>query len=101
MTATLCPHGLTKAECLICPTLATTSGDKATSRGRKSAPATRWRAGGVGGVGVVVVLLLVAWWVAALLSMILRLATLAVIGVGSGWIGWRLGVSHGRRSRRD
>lgn len=50
---------------------------------------------------VVVVLLLVGWWVAALLSLLFRLAGLAAISVGSGWVGWRLGVRHGRRTSRD
>ena len=101
MTATLCPHGLTTAECLICATLATSPEGRKSPAGRRSASPTRRRGGGVGVVVAVVVLLLVAWWVAALLSMILRLAVVAAVALGSGWIGWRLGVSHGRRSRPD
>jgi len=48
-----------------------------------------------------VALLLVGWWVAALVSFIFRVVVLAAVSVGSGWIGWRLGVAHGRRTRRD
>jgi len=45
--------------------------------------------------------LLVGWWVVALLSVIFRLAGLLAISVGSGWVGWRLGVRHGRRTSAD
>jgi len=46
----------------------------------------------------VVVVLLVGWWLAALVSLIFRLAGFVAISVGSGWVGWRLGVRHGRRT---
>ena len=102
MTAALCPHGLTAGECLICSTLATSPAASAPSgTGRPKSPTRRGRGGGVAVVVVVVVLLLVAWWLAALLSLILRLAGLVAIAAGSGWIGWRLGVRHGRRTSRD
>ncbi|MGI9022573.1 MAG: hypothetical protein ACR2HV_04970 [Acidimicrobiales bacterium] len=106
MTAALCPHGLTRGECLICATLATSPADPPPAGRRERSSAARRSGGGVtrgagGGLGiivVVVVLLLVAWWLAALLSLILRLAGMVLIAVGSGWVGWRLGVRHGRRS---
>jgi len=97
---TLCPHGLTAGECLICATLATSPAASAPS-GNRRPPSPARKGGGVGVVVVVVVVLLVAWWVAALLSLILRLAGLVAISAGSGWIGWRLGVRHGRRTSRD
>ena len=101
MTATLCPHGLTRGECLICATLSTSSADTPPASSRRPAAPVRRRGGGAGIVVAVVALLLVGWWVAALVSFIFRVVVLAAVSVGSGWIGWRLGVVHGRRTRRD
>ncbi len=99
---TLCPHGLTTGECLICATLATSPPASAPPDSpRPPSPTRRGRGGGVGVVVVVAVLLLAAWWAAALLSLIVRVAGLVAISAGSGWIGWRLGVRHGRRTSRD
>ncbi len=100
--ATTCPHGLIAGECLICSTLA---GSPAATPGpgtrRRPPAASRPRTGGAGLVLAVVVVLLVGWWLVALVSLIFRLATLVVISVGSGWVGWRLGVRHGRRTSSD
>jgi len=100
--ATTCPHGLIAGECLICSTLAgspaATSRPEATQR--RSA-VNRPRRSGAGLVLAVVVVLLVGWWLLALVSLIFRLATLVAISVGSGWVGWRLGVRHGRHTRAD
>jgi len=49
----------------------------------------------------VVVVLAVGWWFVALVSLIFRLAGLLAISVGSGWLGYRLGVRHGRRTTAD
>jgi len=97
--ATLCPHGLTAGECLICSTLATSPSDapRAGNR-RQAAPERRSRFGGAGLVLAVVGVLLVVWWLAALVSLIFRLAGLVAVSLGSGWVGWRLGVRHGRRN---
>lgn len=101
--ATLCPHGLTAGECLICATLARAPAEAPRSSPRRppSSSARQPRGGGAGLVLALVVVLLVGWWVVALLSVIFRLAGLLAISVGSGWVGWRLGVRHGRRTSAD
>ncbi|MDQ6796413.1 MAG: hypothetical protein M3011_00070 [Actinomycetota bacterium] len=99
MMATTCPHGLIAGECLICSTLAGTP--TATPRpeaGPRRSTVRRPRRGGAGLVIAVVAVLLVGWWLVALVSLIFRLATLVAIAAGSGWVGWRLGVRHGRRT---
>ncbi len=97
--ATICPHGLTAGECLICSTLAASPPDPPrTGARRPSPPAGRPRSGGAGLVLAVVAILLVGWWLAALVSFIFRVAGLVAISAGSGWVGWRLGVRHGRRT---
>jgi len=55
----------------------------------------------MGGTGLValVALLVVGWWALAVVSLVLRLAQLVVVATAAGWVGWRLGVRHGRRSR--
>jgi len=97
--ATMCPHGLTAGECLICSTLASSPAQASRVGGAKpSSSVKRPRAGGAGLILGVVVVLLVGWWLVALVSLIFRLAGLVAISVGSGWVGWRLGVRHGRRT---
>jgi hypothetical protein len=101
--ATLCPHGLTTGECLICATLTTAPADTRGAKVRRpsaSAPGRR-RGSGAGLVLAVIVVLVVAWWLVALVSLIVRLAGLVAISAGSGWVGWRLGVRHGRRTSAD
>ncbi len=99
--ATLCPHGLTAGECLICSTLATSPAEVPRAASQRSSSVRRPRTGGAGLVLAVVVVLLVGWWLAALVSLIFRLAGFVAISVGSGWVGWRLGVRHGRRTSSD
>ncbi|MEN3315096.1 MAG: hypothetical protein V7605_1330 [Acidimicrobiaceae bacterium] len=98
--ATLCPHGLTTGECLICATLTTAPADagRARVRRRPASGPVRRRGSGAGLVLAVIAVLVVAWWLIALVSLIVRLAGLVAISAGSGWVGWRLGVRHGRRS---
>ncbi len=100
--ATTCPHGLIAGECLICSTLA--GSPAATPRPEtleRRSTVRRPRSGGAGLVLAVVVVLLVGWWLVALVSLIFRLATLMAIAAGAGWVGWRLGVRHGRRTNSD
>jgi len=101
--ATLCPHGLTSGECLICATLTTSPPDARRGRVRRppASPASRPRGSGAGLILAVIVVLVVGWWFIALLSLIFRLAGLVAISAGSGWVGWRLGVRHGRRTSAD
>ncbi len=97
--ATMCPHGLISGECLICSTLA--SSPAQAPRGGGTGPSSsvrRPRTGGAGLALAVVVVLLVGWWLVAVVSLIFRLAGFVAISVGSGWVGWRLGVRHGRRT---
>ncbi|MGI8778068.1 MAG: hypothetical protein ACR2LJ_11980 [Acidimicrobiales bacterium] len=101
--ATLCPHGLTAGECLICATLASSPAEALLPRPRRPPPSStrQSRGGGAGLLLAVVVVLAVGWWFVALVSLIFRLAGLLAISVGSGWLGYRLGVRHGRRSTAD
>ncbi len=97
--ATMCPHGLTAGECLICSTLASSPAQASrVGRAKPSSSVRRPRTGGAGLILGVVVVLLVGWWLVALVSLIFRLAGFVAISVGSGWVGWRLGVRHGRRT---
>ncbi len=49
----------------------------------------------LGALGVVIVL--VASWLVALAWTVFRVVQLVAVAVGAGWVGWRLGVRHGRR----
>lgn len=101
MTSPLCPHGLTAADCLICATLTTGAAE---AGGEHLDPAWRGRARPRSGAAAVVValvaLVLAGWWALAVLSLVLRLAELMAVAVVGGWVGWRLGVRHGRRAGR-
>lgn len=63
----------------------------------------RSRAGLPGGLVTVAVLAVVAFvvvgWVAAAFFALLRIVELLAVAAGGGWVGWRLGVHHGRRTR--
>ncbi|MGI9034139.1 MAG: hypothetical protein ACR2HY_10805 [Acidimicrobiales bacterium] len=105
----LCPHGFVADQCLICATLAPSgpvSGGRDPAEHRAGAKSlegsrpgrARTRMGGTGLVALVA-LLVVGWWALAVVSLVLRLAQLVVVATAAGWVGWRLGVRHGRRSR--
>lgn len=51
-------------------------------------------------MATLVVLALLGWWVVAIVAVALRLIELVAVAVVAGWVGWRLGVVHGRRVRR-
>lgn len=95
-----CPHGMTTSTCLICQTL---EPDRGGSRRVEGAPVAAGRRTG-GGRGLVVrlvvvgvVLALVGSWLIALVWSVLRVVQLVLVGAVAGWVGWRLGVRHGRR----
>lgn len=99
-----CLHGMTVSSCLICQTL-----EPDRRRGRQAEGAAPMAVGrrGVSGrgilVGLVVVgvlLVLVTSWLVALAWTVLRAVQLVVVAVVAGWVGWRLGVRHGRRHPR-
>ena len=95
-----CLHGMTVSSCLICQTL---EPDRRGSRRAEGAPmavgrrAVSGRGILVGLVVVGVLLVLVTSWLVALAWTALRVVQLVVVAVGAGWVGWRLGVRHGRR----
>jgi hypothetical protein len=39
---------------------------------------------------------LALWWIVAVAAAVLHIAELAAMGVVTGWVGWKLGVRHGR-----
>ncbi len=96
----LCPHGLERASCLICRTLAPTGPRPA--RLDQDRVAERRRSFGVGRTlavlpVVAVAGLLVVSWVAAFAWALIRLVELVAVALVAGSVGWRLGVRHGRR----
>lgn len=95
-----CPHGMTVSTCLICQTLEPEP--RGTRRGEARALG-RSRSGGGALVRLAVVgvvLVLIGSWLVALAWTVLRLLQLVAVAVGAGWVGWRLGVRHGRRHPR-
>jgi len=50
------------------------------------------------GLAVVVVgVLVVLWWVTVVAATVWRYVQLGAVTLGGGYVGWRLGVRHGRR----
>jgi hypothetical protein len=106
VAAATCPHGFAQDSCLICQTLGSSSPVPAgatkvevltgrSPRRRRSGLTLGTRLIGLAAVAVAVVL--VVGWVAALIWAALRIVELIGAAVVSGWVGWRLGVRHGRR----
>jgi Flp pilus assembly protein TadB len=67
-------------------------------------PAKQDTGSGVGlrvmGILFLIILAAVAvWFVFGLVIHILHIVELIAVAVGAGWLGWKLGVHHGRRSR--
>ena len=126
--ASTCIHGFAPGTCLICQTLqggATTAtkeapGGNGAKRGRRPDPARAPAAVPVrpdavikgdgrrgSGLGIKLLGLLVlavvavigVWIVVGFVLAVLRIVELIAAAVVAGWIGWSLGVRHGRRSR--
>ena len=115
-TAT-CLHGLEPGTCLICQTLATrpsppAKSDRCGRSGRSprslpplgpedrgpERPARRFSVAGA--LALVLATVVVAWVVVAALWTTFRVVELALVAAAAGWLGWRLGVWHGRRLGR-
>jgi hypothetical protein len=96
VSSSTCPHGLTRDTCQICRVLEPTAvpGGRAPDRGRG-------RFGGnLAVVAVVAVVGFVVFgWVAAAFFAVLRIVELLAVALVAGWVGWKLGVQHGRRQR--
>ena len=111
MATATCLHGLQPDTCLICQTLADKPSPPAKSdrRGRSPRslptlgpedrgpyrPARRFSVAGA--VALVLATIVVAWVVVAALWTTFRVVELALVAAAAGWLGWRLGVWHGRR----
>jgi lysylphosphatidylglycerol synthetase-like protein (DUF2156 family) len=96
----LCPHGMERASCLICRTLAPAGpGPARLDQERVAAPRRSLGVGRTLAVLAVVAVagLLVVSWVAAFAWALIRLVELVAVALIAGWVGWRLGVRHGRR----
>jgi Flp pilus assembly protein TadB len=99
----VCAHGMTASTCLICRTL---EPDGRRSRKPEKSPgdtrrvASSARSTGTWLVVVAVVFVLAASWLMALAWALFRVVQLVAVAVIAGWVGWHLGVRHGRR-RRD
>lgn len=117
MAPATCLHGLQPDTCLICQTLATKPAPANTrDRGGRSPrsprslpalgpedrgperPARRFSLAGA--VALVLATIVVAWVVVAALWTTFRVVELALVAAAAGWLGWRLGVWHGRRLGR-
>ncbi len=90
-----------QGSCEICRVLET--GPPEPAPGGRSPPLlARQAAGrialGVGAVAAIVVLVVV-WQMLAAVWALVHLLQLVAVGCVAGWIGWRLGVLQGRRSR--
>jgi hypothetical protein len=99
---TLCAHGLPADSCLICEQLGAKGATPARA-GQATPPGGGGRRSirtGLVGVAVAgVVAVLVVSWLAALVWTVFRLVETLAVAFLSGWVGWRLGVRHGRHSR--
>ncbi len=123
MAPATCLHGLQPDTCLICQTLATkpapaTQRDGGDGRGRsrrsfrspRSLPALGPEDRGperpsrrfsvAGALALVLAAVVVVWVVVAALWTTFRVVELALVAAAAGWLGWRLGVWHGRRLGR-
>ena len=98
----LCPHGMTTATCLICETLAPSR--EARGRPDRTQPPEGRRSVTLGTLAVLAIVaiagLLLVSWVAAFAWAVIRLVEVMAVAVLAGWVGWRLGVRHGRRHPR-
>ncbi len=94
---------MTPGACLICETLVPGPAPEARARqwrapdGRPSSSLGPTVA--VLAIAAVAGLLLVSW-VAAFAWAVFRLLELVAVAVVAGWVGWRLGIRHGRRHPR-
>jgi Flp pilus assembly protein TadB len=115
-----CLHGLEPDTCLICQTLATKpappakkpvkSGRIGIGRGPRSLPALgpddraperpARRFSVAGALALILATVVVAWVVVAALWTAFRVVEFALVAAAAGWVGWRLGVWHGRRLGR-
>ncbi|HWC37388.1 MAG TPA: hypothetical protein VG476_02610 [Acidimicrobiales bacterium] len=117
MAQATCLHGLDQGSCLICQTLATKPSAppapaKADRRGRAprslpalgpedrgpERPARRFSVAGA--LALLLAAVIVGWVVVAALWTTFRVLELALVAAAAGWLGWRLGVWHGRRLGR-
>ena len=97
MSSAMCPHGLSRAMCEICRVMDPAPVLRARARGPARA---RGLPGGLVTVAVVAIVgFVVVGWVAAAFFAVLRILELVVVAAVAGWVGWKLGVQHGRRSR--
>jgi hypothetical protein len=112
-----CLHGLEPDTCLICQTLATkpsspAKGERRDRSGRSPRslpvaspedrgpyrPARRFSVAGA--LALLLATVIVGWVVVAALWTTFRVLELALVAAAAGWVGWRLGVWHGRRLGR-
>jgi hypothetical protein len=127
MVSSTCQHGFAPGTCLICQTLATGSGGapgpepskKSRRRARPSpsaavslsadrssvhvlpAPRRSLPIGSrlLGAALMVVAVVVVLWWITIVAAVVFRVVELGAVTLVSGYVGWRLGVHHGRRTR--
>jgi len=89
---------------LICKTLSIEPAPRARPVAARVAPAGRPRRGLIGrgltAVAVVVVGVIAVSWLLATVWALVRAAELVAAAAACGWLGWRLGVRHGRRLER-
>lgn len=97
MSASSCPHGLPPATCQICRVLEPT----VVPAGRSGRRPATGRSGLGANLAVLAILVVVGFvvvgWVAAAFFAVLRIVELLATAVVVGWVGWKLGVRHGRR----
>ena len=91
---------MTTETCLICETLTPTR--RTRDRPEPTDAPARRRSVGIGPALLVLAVvgiagLLVVSWIAAFAWALIRLVELAAVATLAGWVGWRLGVRHGRR----
>jgi hypothetical protein len=122
--ASTCIHGFAPGTCLICQTLQPGAGTTTKDAGRKGrrvaqpvapgktpvrpdaviSPGPPRRSSlGVRALGIfflAVAVLVAVWVVAGVVLAVLRILELVAVALVAGWIGWRLGVRHGRGMRR-
>ncbi|HET7486800.1 MAG TPA: hypothetical protein VFJ85_02660 [Acidimicrobiales bacterium] len=95
-----CTHGLDAATCQICRVLGASPPAKADSRVHSvRKPHAMYSKVGVG-VVVLVVGAIVLLPVLAVVGTVLRVAQSLAVAALAGWVGWKLGVAHGRRTPR-
>ncbi len=95
--APTCPHGLPPTQCLICPTLpqpvGVATGAPASQRHGRTATHVATAVIAVAVVGLAI------WFVVGVVLSVLHIVELAVVALGAGWAGYRMGHFQGRRSR--